>query len=102
MITKTYSVTGMKCSGCVDSVKAALKQSPNVIDAIVQLNAPQAIVSLRQEIPVGELQNLVSKAGGYNIAEAAIESAGIAAEAPQKTTVEKIAGLFHHKKDCCK
>lgn len=102
MITKTYSVTGMKCGGCVDSVKTALKRSPQVIDAIVQLDAPQAIVSLRQEVPVQDLQELVSQSGNYRIAENATEAEGMTTGISKKTGMEKVAGLLLHKKDCCK
>ncbi|TAN18726.1 MAG: heavy-metal-associated domain-containing protein [Chitinophagaceae bacterium] len=102
MITRMYVVSGMNCDGCVTTVKNALKNIPEVIEAQVHLSEPQAIVSMREEIPFPELQQIISESGHYSIAEIEEEKvAGLSAQ-PQKKGFNKIFGALHAKKDCCK
>lgn len=67
MTTKMYTVEGMKCDGCVAAVRTALRGVDAVIEAQVQLPEPQAIVSMREEIPDEVLQAAVSHQGSYHI-----------------------------------
>lgn len=68
---KTYEITGMSCGGCVNSVKQALLQNPDVEDANVQLNPQTAIINMNKPIDVGVLQAQLNKAGHYSIKESA-------------------------------
>lgn len=66
---KTYELTGMSCGGCLNSVKQALQQIPDIEDADVQLNPQRAVINMRKPIDVGVLQTQLNKAGHYSIKE---------------------------------
>lgn len=100
MIVKMYRVEGMNCGGCVSAVKTALKELPGVIEAQVQLDAPEAIISMESTLPEEKLQEALSSAGGYRIWELA-EDTGKKTSATRKT-FQKTLGIFQHKKECCK
>lgn len=102
MITKMYAVSGMNCDGCVTIVKNALKNIPEVIEAQVHLSEPQAIVSMRKEIPLPELQEIISGSGHYAIAEIEEKRSEAISAQPQKKSFGKVFGALHTKKDCCK
>lgn len=69
-MTHTYNITGMTCNGCVAKAKSELLKLGDVTEAEVQLQAPQATISMHKHIPVETLQAALSKAGDYNITEA--------------------------------
>ena len=68
-MTHTYNITGMTCKGCVAKAKSGLLKLGDVVNAEVQLNAPQATVTMQKHIPVEVLQEALSKAGNYTISE---------------------------------
>lgn len=68
-MTHTYNITGMTCSNCVGKVKYELLKIGDISEAEVQLNAPQATISMMKHIPVQTLQYAISKAGNYKITE---------------------------------
>lgn len=102
MITKMYAVSGMSCEGCVENVKNAFKKIPDIIAAQVHLSEPQAIVSMRKEVPLTELQQTVSESGNYSIAEIEEAKADVLSAQPQKKGFNKLFMALHAKKDCCK
>jgi cation transport ATPase len=59
----------MTCNSCVAKVKSALLMLGDVSSATVQLNAPQATISMQKHIPLKALQDAVSKAGRFTIEE---------------------------------
>ncbi|WP_255068926.1 heavy-metal-associated domain-containing protein [Lacihabitans sp. LS3-19] len=61
----------MSCGGCVNSVKQALLQIPNVEEAEVYLHPQSAIITMSKLIDVSELQARLSKSGHYTIKETA-------------------------------
>lgn len=66
---KSYELTGMSCGGCVNNVKRALLQNPDVTEAEVQLNPSTAIITMDKSIGVDDLQQLLNKSGHYTIKE---------------------------------
>ena len=68
-MTHTYTITGMTCNNCVAKVKSALLMLGDVTSADIQLNAPQATISMQKHIPLKALQDAVFKAGKYTITE---------------------------------
>lgn len=68
-MTHTYTITGMTCGSCVARVKNELFKLGDVTEANVQLNAPQATITMSKHIPTDKLQEAVSKAGNYKIAD---------------------------------
>ncbi len=68
-MTHTYKVTGMTCTNCVAKVKNELLKLGDVTEAEVQLNDPQATITMQKHIPLRDLQSALDKAGNYTIAE---------------------------------
>ena len=68
-MTHTYAIKGMTCNGCIAKVKSELLKLGDVTNADVQLNAPQASITMQKHIPLKTLQDAVFKAGKYNITE---------------------------------
>ena len=66
---KNYELQGMSCGGCVNNVKRALLQHPDVTEAEVQLHPQRAVITMNKSIAVDELQTQLKKAGHYTIKE---------------------------------
>jgi len=66
---KNYELEGMSCGGCVNNVKHALLQNPDVTEAEVHLHPQSAIITMNKFISVDELQAQIRKAGHYTIEE---------------------------------
>jgi copper chaperone CopZ len=66
-MTHTYSISGMTCSGCVAKVKSELLKVPGVTEAQLQLDSPQATISMEQHIATQVLQQAVAAAGNYTL-----------------------------------
>jgi copper chaperone CopZ len=70
-MTHTYNITNMTCSGCVSKVKSELLKLGDVLNADIQLQAPQATITMQKHIPTSVLQDAISKAGEkYQITDA--------------------------------
>jgi copper chaperone CopZ len=69
-MTHTYNITGMTCNGCVTKVKSELLKLGNVLSADVQLEAPQATITMDKHVPTQVLQQAIGK---YIITEAATD-----------------------------
>jgi len=69
-MTHSYSIAGMTCGNCVAKVKSQLLMLEDVTEANIQLEAPQATITMQKHLPVNVLQNALSKAGSYTITEA--------------------------------
>jgi copper chaperone CopZ len=59
----------MTCGNCVAKVKNELLKIGDITGADIQLNAPQATISMVRHIPVQILESAVAKAGDYKITE---------------------------------
>ncbi len=66
---KKYTLTGMSCGGCVNSVKHALLNIPDILEAEVQLQPQSAVLTMSKSIDIIELQAELSKKGNYTIKE---------------------------------
>jgi copper chaperone CopZ len=80
-MTHTYTISGMTCGSCVSKVKSELLKLGNVLEASVQLAAPQATITFQQHVPLPQLQEAIGKAGPYRIKEEG--AAPAAPDAPQ-------------------
>jgi len=61
---KEYSISGMTCGGCVETVTEVLKGQKNINDVKVQLDYPQAVIESEGELDLAEIN---SKLGKYTI-----------------------------------
>jgi len=66
-MTHQYIIKGMTCNSCVARVKSELLKLGDVLSADVQLNQPQATITMNQHISTNALQDAVHKAGNYSI-----------------------------------
>ena len=84
----TYTISGMTCGGCVAKVKSELLKLGDIVSADVQLQRPQATLTMNKHISTVSLQQAVSKAGHYTLAEADGGMAGTI-DTANDTTEEK-------------
>lgn len=68
-MTHAYNITGLTCNGCVAKAKSELLKLYDITEAEVQLQSPQATLTMRKHIPLHVLQAALSKHGNYQIAE---------------------------------
>ena len=68
MQTKTYAVTGMTCSHCVNSVESEIKQLPGVTDVQVDLASGAVTVTSDQILDELAVAAAVDEAG-YELAK---------------------------------
>jgi cation transport ATPase len=66
-MTHTYNITGITCSSCVAKVKSELLKLGDITNADVQIEAPQATITMQKHISTAELQKAISKAGAKYI-----------------------------------
>lgn len=64
----------MTCGSCVARVKNELLKLGDITGAEIKLSSPQAIISMSRHISTSVLQEAVSKAGPYQITDAAAHS----------------------------
>lgn len=69
-MTHTYHIAGMTCKSCVAKVKNELLKMGDITEASVQLESPQATISMQKHIAVDTLQSAIQKAGNYTITAA--------------------------------
>jgi copper chaperone len=67
MATKTYTVTGMTCSHCVNPVGSEIKQIPGVTDVQVDLASGAVTVTSDQPVDDAAVAAAVDEAG-YELA----------------------------------
>lgn len=68
-MTHTYNISGMICRKCIGSVRSELLRLGDILSVEVQLDAPQATITMQKHIPLAELQKALDKAGSYIITE---------------------------------
>ncbi len=66
---KKYELEGMSCGSCVNNIKEALEQLPDVTGAEVQLNPQRIVITMSNPVSVDQLQAQLNKAGHYTIRE---------------------------------
>ena len=67
MATKTYTVTGMTCAHCVNSVSSEIRQIPGVSDVRVDLGSGAVTVTSEAPVDDAAVAAAVDEAG-YRVA----------------------------------
>ena len=57
----------MHCSSCVSKVKDELLKLGGIADAQIQLQGPQATITMEKHIPIEELHQAVARAGSFSL-----------------------------------
>lgn len=68
-MTHQYLVKGITCGGCVSNVKRGLEELPGVVKADVQMDVPQATITMEKHIDTSVLQQAAKKYGNYELSE---------------------------------
>ncbi|NJC25851.1 heavy metal translocating P-type ATPase [Neolewinella antarctica] len=63
-----YAISGMTCDHCVDTVQKALEAVPGVSSAEVNLDPPQAAITMHHHVSTEQLNAALSAAGNYQLA----------------------------------
>lgn len=63
------AVSGMHCDGCVQSVVKALESIESVESASVSLNPPKAILEIKSDVSISELNRALKQRGDYALSE---------------------------------
>ena len=66
-MTKTYTIEGMTCEGCVAKVSYVLQQHASISSVTVGLSNKSATVTMSKEVSVEELQNLFGASSKYTV-----------------------------------
>jgi copper chaperone CopZ len=69
MTTTIYEIKGMSCAHCAARVTRALESDPVVKKAEVSLTPAEATITVEQPVSTARLQELLQKAGPYQIEE---------------------------------
>ena len=80
-MTHTYQIDGMHCGNCVSKVKNELLKLGGIVDAQIQLQSPQATITMQHHVSMHKLQQAVAKAGAFQIKE---DSVTMPQEIPDK------------------
>lgn len=93
-MTHQYQILGMTCGSCVARVKNELLKLGDVEAANVQLESPQATITMSKHISTPVLQQALSKAGNFFIEEVGSHAAEMKAEETNSTSYFPIALIF--------
>jgi len=63
IITRTFPINGMTCSGCKSHVQQILVKLDNVSDVSVDLEKAEATIDMKPEIPIEKFQDALQKDG---------------------------------------
>ncbi len=66
IMTHTYSITGMQCTGCAGHVKDQIENHPDVTLVDVSLKQNEAVINMNQLIPIAELQISLDQDSKYS------------------------------------
>ena len=56
-MTNTYSISNMNCTGCAGHIKEQIEKHPYVTQVEVSLAQGEAVIDMRQSIPLADLQS---------------------------------------------
>jgi copper chaperone CopZ len=68
-MTHTYQIDGMHCGSCVANIKNELLKLGDITNANIQLENPQATITMQRHITTDKLQLAIAKAGAFTIKE---------------------------------
>jgi copper chaperone CopZ len=70
IMTHTYNITGMTCTGCLSKVQSLLQQVPNVEKVDISLAKGTADITMKKHVPTVHLQQALSAYPKYQLSEA--------------------------------
>ncbi|MFI1918749.1 heavy metal-associated domain-containing protein [Nocardia sp. NPDC020380] len=70
MSKATFSVDGLHCQGCVDTVEKAISHIPDVHSVSVDLNirgVSKVVVDADHQLDAGEVQKALDSSGNFSV-----------------------------------
>ena len=58
IMTHTYNITGMTCTGCLAKVQGLLQQVPNIEKVEISLAEGTADITMKKHVPTADLQQV--------------------------------------------
>lgn len=95
--TKLYAIKGMSCENCASRVSAAFKSLPAVINAQILPESGQAVINMKEMLPIEAINAALQKAGNYTAQES--NEAAVPEQKAKKTPA--FLQFLRHKKACC-
>ncbi|PIO48245.1 MAG: hypothetical protein CMR00_05670 [[Chlorobium] sp. 445] len=71
------SISGMRCEGCVEHIRQALRSLEGVVDVTVSLSPPVAMVKTQRPLPLTEINQALAKVGSYHASECAADELAV-------------------------
>jgi len=68
-MTHTYKVSGMTCGKCAATVKNTLENISGIEKAIVTLDPPEAVITMKHHVPTRNMNKALGSAGNYSLEE---------------------------------
>ena len=69
MNVKKFSVSGMTCDGCVQSIKTKLELEDDIVSAEVSLNDEYLLLCSEKKYEESEINELLKSVGSYKVSE---------------------------------
>ena len=92
IIKHKYNITGMTCNSCVNKIKERLESFEKITKVEISLEENNLVLSMTEHVQTEILQELLSKAGNYNIK---MDTQTVVSSKKQKTNKYKeLAPLF--------
>ncbi len=66
MLTRSYQIAGMCCEHCITHVQTALESLPEIESLKVQIEEPQAVITLKSDIEDEKIIAVINNAGHYS------------------------------------
>lgn len=73
-MTHSYAISNITCSGCIAKVKNNLLLNPDILEANVSIESPQATITMQKHLTVSELQQIIGDDSKYRISELKTET----------------------------
>ncbi|WP_395734008.1 heavy-metal-associated domain-containing protein [Prosthecobacter sp.] len=78
-LPQKFALTGLSCTSCVEKVTSRLLRHPDITEAVVTLQPPQAAITTRHALSDEEMNEWLRPLGKYQVAASATSAASPAA-----------------------
>ncbi|HET6768009.1 MAG TPA: MauE/DoxX family redox-associated membrane protein [Chitinophagaceae bacterium] len=93
-MTHTYQIDGMHCNSCISKVKNELLKIGAITEAEIQLESPQATITMEKHIPTDELQRAVARAGSFSLKTSVRNTQDLISQTDEKSWLATYKPLF--------
>lgn len=84
----------MHCNSCISKVKNELLKIGAITEAEIQLESPQATITMEKHIPTDELQRAVARAGSFSLKTSVRNTQDLISQTDEKSWLATYKPLF--------